>query len=131
VAMDKPKVVCQEKFNTLLSHQKIKFPSGESHVAKESTKLIQELAYISSLCPQASLDIVGHTDSLGNNEKNRKLSLDRAKAVVAKLFQEGVALERMNAFGAGESKPIANNKSEAGRAKNRRIEFKVIMNKEP
>jgi len=130
VSMDRPIIVCQEKFNTLLSKQKIKFASNKSDIASESQKLIKELSYISSLCPQAKMVIIGYTDSLGNDEKNKKLSYERAQAVVSKLFQEGVELERMRALGEGESKPIADNKTEEGRAKNRRIEFKVIMNEE-
>jgi OOP family OmpA-OmpF porin len=130
VAMDRPLLVCQEKFNSVLSKQKIKFASNKSSIASGSEKLLKELAYISSLCPQAKMVIVGHTDSFGDDEKNKKLSLERAKSVVAKLFQEGVALNRMDTIGAGETEPIADNKREEGRAKNRRIEFKVIMNKE-
>ena len=130
VSMDRPIIVCQEKFNTLLSKQKIKFASNKSTIAAESNKVLKELSFISSLCPQANMVIVGYTDSLGNDEKNKKLSFERAQAVVSRLFQEGVELERMKALGEGESKPIADNKTEEGRAKNRRIEFKVIMKEE-
>jgi len=130
VSMDRPIIICQEKFNKLLSKQKIKFASNKSDIAAESKKVLKELSFISSLCPQANMVIVGYTDSLGNDEKNKKLSFERAQAVVSRLFQEGVELERMKALGEGESKPIADNKTEEGRAKNRRIEFKVIMKEE-
>jgi OOP family OmpA-OmpF porin len=130
VSMDRPIIVCQEKFNKLLSNQKIKFASNRSDIASESGKVLKELAFISSLCPQAKMVIVGYTDSLGNDEKNKKLSFNRAQAVVSRLFQEGVALERMKASGEGDAKPIADNQTEEGRAKNRRIEFKVIMKEE-
>ena len=130
VSMDRPIIICQEKFNKLLSKQKIKFASNKSTIAVGSQKLIKELSFISSLCPQANMVIVGYTDSLGNDAKNKKLSFDRAQAVVSKLFQEGIELDRMTALGEGESKPIADNKTEEGRAKNRRIEFKVIMKEE-
>ena len=130
VSMDRPIIVCQEKFNSILAKQKIEFASNKSTIATSSEELIKKLSYIASLCPQASMVIVGYTDSLGNEEKNKKLSFDRAQAVVSKLFQEGVALNRMKPLGEGESKPIADNKTEEGRAKNRRIEFKVIMKEE-
>ena len=130
VSMDEPIKVCQEQFNKLLKYQKIKFDIGKSTLKPESNILIQELVNISSLCPQAKLKIIGHTDSLGNNEANKKLSLERSKAVVSRLFQEGVLLKRMHASGRGESEPIANNSTKEGRAKNRRIEFKVIMKEE-
>ena len=130
VSMDRPLIVCQDKFNKLLFEQKIKFASNKSDIALESRKILKKLSFISSLCPQANMIIVGYTDSLGNDEKNKKLSFERAQAVVSRLFQEGVELKRMTALGEGESKPIADNKTEEGRAKNRRIEFKVIMKEE-
>lgn len=130
VAMDTPIITCQKQFNTLLESKKVKFASNQSVIAKESNSLIKELAYISSLCQKANLEIVGYTDNLGDDEKNKKLSLDRAKAVLAELFQEGVALERMQVLGKGEESPIADNNTEAGRAKNRRIEFKVMIKEE-
>lgn len=130
VAMDTPILVCQKKFDQLLKSQKVKFASNKSIVASQSNKLIKELAYVSSLCPRANIEIVGHTDSLGDDKKNRELSLERAKAVVSKLFQEGVSLDRMKAFGKGEALPIADNKTPEGREKNRRIEFKVIIKEE-
>jgi OOP family OmpA-OmpF porin len=130
VSMDEPLKVCQQQFNKLLKYQKIKFDIGKSTLKPESDVLIRELVNISALCPQANLEIIGHTDSLGNNEANKKLSLERSKAVVSKLFQEGVLLKRMHASGRGESEPIANNSTKEGRAKNRRIEFKVIMKEE-
>ena len=130
VSMDVPVKVCQEQFNQLLMSQKIKFDIGKSTLKPESNLLIQELANISSLCPQANLKIIGYTDSLGHKESNKKLSLARSKAVVSRLFQEGVRLERMQALGRGEAEPIADNSTRKGRAKNRRIEFKVIMKEE-
>ena len=130
VSMDRPIIVCQEKFNAILAKQKIKFASNKSTITPDSEEVIRKLSNIATLCPQANMIIIGYTDSLGSKEKNKKLSLDRAKAVVSKLFQEGVALERMKPLGEGESKPIADNKTEEGRAKNRRIEFKVIMKEE-
>ena len=125
VAMDESGQVCQKKFNTLLSTNKIEFEAGKSVVKAKNQQLLQSLVDISSLCPQANIDIIGHTDSKGNNTKNQELSQSRAKAVVAKLFQLGIPLERMKAIGRGESEPIADNSTEEGRAKNRRIEFRV------
>jgi OOP family OmpA-OmpF porin len=66
---------------------------------------------------------------LGNDAKNKALSLSRAKSVVAQLFGFGIPLERLVAKGVGEEKPVASNETEEGRAENRRIEFKVIESK--
>lgn len=125
VAMDESTKVCQDKFNTLLSSQKIVFDMGKSTIKSENTALLNSLVDISSLCPDAKIDIVGYTDNKGNDAKNRLLSQDRAKAVVAKLFQLGIPLEQMKAIGRGESEPVADNASPEGRAENRRIEFRV------
>ncbi|MCH9741345.1 MAG: OmpA family protein [Epsilonproteobacteria bacterium] len=128
VAMDASAKLCQERFNTLLSHGKIKFESGKSILKPENSKLLNELSDTALLCPQVKIEVIGHTDSLGNDEKNLELSLERAKVVVAKLFGKGISLERMEAKGRGEKSPIANNTTDEGRAKNRRIEFKVVEN---
>jgi len=125
VALDESAKVCQEKFNKILSSNKIVFEAGKSIVKPTNQKLLKSLVDISSLCPEVKIDILGYTDSKGDDNKNRELSLSRAKAVVAKLFQLGISLDRMNAIGMGESNPIASNSTPEGRAKNRRIEFKV------
>ena len=129
VALDAPAKVCQSKFNTLLSKQKIEFQSNKSLVKSSNNKLLTALSDIALLCPNVNIEIIGHTDSLGNDTKNQTLSLSRAKSVVAKLFGLGIPLERLKAIGMGEKKPIASNATKEGRAKNRRIEFKVLENK--
>lgn len=70
-----------------------------------------------------SLVIVGHTDSVGADEMNQKLSLARAEAVRTYLVKQGVAGDRVKAEGAGESQPIADNATAEGRANNRRVEI--------
>jgi outer membrane protein OmpA-like peptidoglycan-associated protein/tetratricopeptide (TPR) repeat protein len=71
-------------------------------------------------------EISGHTDNVGSDKDNLLLSENRAKAVVAYLTQKGIAAARLSAKGYGETKPIADNNTEEGRAQNRRTEFKVI-----
>jgi len=126
VAMDEAGQVCQKKFNRLLSTDKIEFEAGKSIVKAQSQTLLKGLVDIAALCPNAKLKILGHTDSMGDNQKNLILSQRRAKSVVAKLFQLGIPLEQMEAVGKGENEPLADNGTKEGRAKNRRIEFKVI-----
>ena len=129
VALDASARVCQEEFNRLLGKEKIKFQSNKSFIKTSNNKLLEALSDISLLCPNVNIEIIGHTDSLGNNDKNKALSLSRAKSVTAKLFGLGIPLERLLAKGMGETKPIASNETKEGRAKNRRIEFKVIESK--
>jgi OmpA-OmpF porin, OOP family len=69
---------------------------------------------------------VGHTDSVGTDEYNQKLSVRRAEAVKAYLQSKGVEAKRVYTEGKGEKQPVADNKSAAGRAKNRRVEIEVV-----
>lgn len=73
-----------------------------------------------------TLEIGGHTDSRGTDAYNKGLSQRRANAVMKYLTEKGVAAERLQAVGYGEGKPVADNKTEAGRAENRRVEFQVL-----
>jgi outer membrane protein OmpA-like peptidoglycan-associated protein len=75
--------------------------------------------------PTVRIEIGGHTDNVGKPADNLALSNNRAKAVVRYLISKGIAASRMTAKGYGETKPIADNSSEEGRAKNRRTELKV------
>jgi len=76
-------------------------------------------------CPDALIEISGHTDSVGSDDTNLQLSRRRAEAVSDYLKRAGVGAERMTAVGYGKTRPIASNDSEEGRARNRRIEFDV------
>jgi outer membrane protein OmpA-like peptidoglycan-associated protein len=77
-------------------------------------------------CPAFKISIEGHTDSEGIPERNNPLSERRARAVADYLIAAGVEASRVSTVGYGAERPIADNDTAAGRAKNRRIEFKVI-----
>lgn len=78
--------------------------------------------------PKLSIRIIGHTDALGNDAYNQALSQRRAQAVVNFLTENKVSKSRLFARGDGESRPIATNDTDEGRAENRRVEFAVIKN---
>ena len=73
--------------------------------------------------PEIIFSVEGHTDNVGDEEANQKLSEERAKAVVTKLVEMGITNDRLSAKGFGESKPLSDNHSPEGRANNRRVEF--------
>jgi OOP family OmpA-OmpF porin len=75
--------------------------------------------------PHLKITITGHTDSSGDEKSNVALSTTRAKSVVAYLVSQGVAAESLTAKGAGSSQPIADNTTEDGKLKNRRIAFAI------
>jgi OOP family OmpA-OmpF porin len=126
VALDNAAVVCQREFNRLLSQDKIMFKSGGASIDGKSDALLQNLADAAIFCADSVVLISGHTDDIGSEEDNVRLSEQRAKAVKGWLFnQGGVPLERLKTEGKGDSEPLADNNTEAGQAKNRRIEFIV------
>jgi outer membrane protein OmpA-like peptidoglycan-associated protein len=72
------------------------------------------------------IEIGGHTDNTGDKARNKALSQSRAKAVKDYLVSKGVDATRLSAIGYGDTKPLSDNKTEEGRAKNRRTVFKVL-----
>ncbi|MGE0643135.1 MAG: OmpA family protein [Nitrospira sp.] len=90
------------------------------------TKIAQALAAV----PGQNLLIEGHTDSIGSNEYNLSLSESRAQSVQKILLDGGIAAERMEIKGYGESKPIADNATPSGQAQNRRVEIVLVPTKE-
>ncbi len=125
VAADEAEKICQQKFNQLLATNTVQFMPNKAIIDKKSYALLHKLAEVASLCPRSKILIEGHTDNLGSNESNMRLSQKRAQATVAWLFQQGIPTDRLEAVGYGERKPVAPNTTETGRGRNRRIEFKV------
>ena len=76
--------------------------------------------------PEARFTIEGHTDSVGSDASNQKLSENRAAAVKNYLLSKGVKSDSISSVGYGESKPIADNKTAVGRSKNRRVDVKLV-----
>jgi outer membrane protein OmpA-like peptidoglycan-associated protein len=103
----------------------ILFATGSSKLLPASYKSLNEVAKIMTADKTLKLDIDGFTDNTGSADKNQALSETRANAVKAYLASKGVDASTMNAVGHGQDNPIADNKTAAGRTKNRRVEMKA------
>lgn len=112
----------------LLSNNTILFESGNSNLRSDSYGFLDEIAYSIRRCVNTKLVVVGHTDSDGDAAANQNLSLDRASEVIIALKSRGVDVTRLSVLGYGETRPIADNSTEAGKIRNRRIEFMLDNN---
>jgi outer membrane protein OmpA-like peptidoglycan-associated protein len=109
-----------------ISLNNISFQTGKSVLLPESYKELDKLIKLLKENPSAQIEIRGHTDNIGEENENQKLSEDRAKTVYEYLAGKGVDKARLSYKGYGSTKPIADNKSEPGRKSNRRVEFIVL-----
>jgi outer membrane protein OmpA-like peptidoglycan-associated protein len=104
----------------------ITFDVGKSTIKPESMDEINRIAKLMTDNPDLKFSVEGHTDSTGSEATNQKLSDERSAAVVAKLVETGIDKDRLQSAGKGQSSPIADNGTDEGRAKNRRVEFVKI-----
>jgi len=118
-------VTCQKMFTAALRREKIRFRTGKADISRASYRLLDRLAAAAGKCPAASIQVQGHTDSVGSREMNLRLSRERAESVVAYLTRKGVDASRLSAEGFGPDRPAGSNRTRAGRERNRRTEFKV------
>ena len=101
------------------------FATNKTQILPESEEALEELAQFLTDNPTVEILIIGHTDAVGSDAANQRLSEGRAKAVCDDLIMRGVSAERIASEGKGESEPIATNDTEEGRQLNRRVEFTI------
>ncbi|MDR2834917.1 MAG: OmpA family protein [Bacteroidales bacterium] len=107
----------------------IEFDLAKATLRPTSFPELERLVKLLEAYPSMIIEIGGHTDNTGSKAINEKLSAERAKAVVDYLVEKGIATERLTSAGYADTQPVADNKTEAGRQQNRRVEFKVISMK--
>lgn len=122
-----PVVACQQAFDQVLTKNTVVFDSGQATITRESGVTLDKLMAVSGRCDGGlRFELAGHTDDSGDRGANIVLSEARAGAVANYMVAAKLARDRISAIGYGPDMPVAGNDSPDGRAKNRRIEFKVL-----
>ena len=101
----------------------INFDTGKATIKADSLPQLAQVAQALKSAPHLKLEVAGHTDNIGKPAANKTLSEQRAQSVAQALTERGITAARLSAKGYGQDKPIADNTSENGRAKNRRVEL--------
>jgi len=103
--------------------QNILFVTGKYTLQSSSNKGLNEVVKVLEETPDLKISIAGHTDNVGNEASNLLLSQNRANTVKQYFIKKGISESRITVNGYGEEQPIADNKTAAGRTKNRRVEL--------
>ncbi len=101
----------------------INFDTDKAAIKEESRSTIDQIIALLRENPALKVSIEGHTDNTGTAQHNKTLSEQRAQAVLNAVVQGGIGKERLSSRGWGQEKPIADNRTEEGKAKNRRVEI--------
>jgi len=101
----------------------VNFDTGKSTIKPDSVETLDAAAAALKAVGNLKVEVAGHTDNVGTPESNQRLSQERAQAVMAALVKRGIGADRLTARGYGQTTPIADNRTEEGRAKNRRVEL--------
>lgn len=117
--------VYQDKRGVVVNLPDVLFKFNEANLTRGALEKVKDIAEVIREYPERSVDVEGHTDSLGTIAYNKELSEARARAVADELVAEGISRRRIITAGYGESRPVASNKTEDSRQKNRRVEVVI------
>lgn len=115
--------------NQVMVWRDIRFEFDKSRLKKMAYKPLNQLVHYLQTHPDLFIQVSGHTDELGSDEYNYRLSLERAKSVAVYLINKGIEEKRISYKGFGNDHPVASNDTEENRALNRRVEFKISKKK--
>ncbi|QHS10137.1 OmpA family protein [Sinimarinibacterium sp. NLF-5-8] len=107
--------------------ENVTFENSDAILTGEARRALDQMADSLKAQPSVRIEIGGHTDNVGNESFNHILSQERAESVRQYLISRGIDSGRLVAMGYGQFRPIASNRTEAGRAQNRRVEFRIIV----
>jgi OmpA-OmpF porin, OOP family len=114
------------KKDRIVIKQQVHFKTAKWAILPDSFALLDQVVQVLRDYPKMRVSVEGHTDSVGGELANMKLSQARAASVRTWIIGKGIAADRLEAVGYGTTKPIASNKTEKGRSQNRRTEFRII-----
>ncbi|TNF18030.1 MAG: OmpA family protein [Rhodobacteraceae bacterium] len=117
---------CLGRIRIVLGDRKLNFEPGSDTLDSAGKDIMDDIAEVLSGCGPINLEIAGHTDSQGRESMNLDLSQARAEAILTELRNRRVLTSTFRAKGYGEAQPIEDNRTEAGREANRRIEFRLV-----
>lgn len=115
----------QNVLDKTLSNRVVEFESGSATLTPVGRAILDEMYVAIKKLGSAKVQLIGHTDRLGSREANIALSLARATTVRSYLAEKGIPAENLTAMGSGPDNPVSSNETSEGRAKNRRIEFRL------
>lgn len=116
---------CQTALAATVTFDPITFREASARIRREAAMALDKIAVLARRCPDVTIEIGGHADSVGATDDNLDLSQRRAEAALRYLRREGVGRVRLTATGHGAGRPSAPNDEESGRAQNRKIDFLV------
>jgi outer membrane protein OmpA-like peptidoglycan-associated protein len=110
---------------TWFTFDRLEFDSGTARLTRQSTGQLRNVAEILKAYPSVKIKIGGYTDNMGDDARNLKLSQERADAMKQRIVSFGIDPSRVEAEGYGEAHPLADNATEEGRQRNRRVDVRV------
>lgn len=119
-----------EGIRVILDENAINFDFNKSTLTTSAKGNLDKLIPVFNKYPDTNILIVGHTDAVGSDAVNDRISLERATSVRNYMSSKGITATRMITDGKGKNEPLADNTTEEGRAKNRRVEFAITANEE-
>jgi OOP family OmpA-OmpF porin len=110
-----------------LANRIIEFESGKAALTESGKAVLDQMSVALQKLRDKKVEVIGHTDNAGSRAGNLSLSQARAEAVKEYVVGRGVKAELVSVSGEGPDRPVADNRTAEGRARNRRIEFKVVQ----
>ncbi|NNE69547.1 MAG: OmpA family protein [Rhodothermales bacterium] len=122
---DRQLLACRSSLNQILANETVNFEFGSAAITTDGRGVLDQLLSVLDDCPESAVRVEAHSDNVGDTQANLTLSQARAESVVTYLQLGGVDSDRLTAVGYGESRPVATNSTDEGRAENRRVEFRI------